>query len=493
MIGSAASRFQRRFVARESAPACIPPTSVSGSPARRRRRHLTLAVLSVIAISALWASPAAAQSDLPEGVASQVILDNLWVFLAGVLVFLMQAGFALVEAGLTRAKNVANIMMKNLMDMSAGVLAFALIGFGIAFTGGEQLSGWFGWGGFFMSGFDDAIPAEGGLSTATTFFFQAAFVATAATIVSGAMAERTKFKSYFLYSFVITALIYPIVLRWTWGGGWLAQLDTPFSDFAGSTIVHATGGWAAMMGALILGPRIGKYTDDGTPRAIPGHSIPFVVLGAMILFIGWFGFNAGSELAADEFVMQIAVRTLLAACAGAVVATFLVWSLDGKPDVSMAANGLLAGLVAITAPVGAVTSPVSLLIGAIGGALVVFSVRFFDRLRIDDPVGAISVHGVCGTWGTLSIGLFARFDDAFLGREDAGLFYGGGFSQMGTQLTMVVVHFIFVVVTSGILFMAIKNTVGLRVTREEEMAGLDTEEHGSPGYGPDLVPATAGI
>jgi len=493
MVGSAASRFQRPFVASASRLTDNPPTSVSGPSTRRRRGRLALAVLSVAAVSALWASPAAAQSDLPDGVASSVILDNLWVFIAGVLVFFMQAGFALVEAGLTRAKNVANIMMKNLMDMSAGVLAFALFGFGIAFTGGEQLGGWFGWGGFFMSGFDDAIPAEGGLSTATTFFFQAAFAATAATIVSGAMAERTKFKSYFVYSFVITALIYPIVLRWTWGGGWLAQLDTPFSDFAGSTIVHATGGWAAMMGALILGPRIGKYADDGTPRAIPGHSIPFVVLGAMILFIGWFGFNPGSELAADEFVMQIAVRTLLAGCAGAVVAMLAVWLLDGKPDVSMAANGLLAGLVAITAPVGAVTSPVSILIGMVAGVLVVFSVRFFDRLRIDDPVGAISVHGVCGTWGTLSIGLFARFDDAFLGREKAGLFYGGGFSQMSTQLTMVIVHFIFVVVTSGILFMAIKNTIGLRVTREEEVAGLDTEEHGSPGYGPDLVPATAGI
>jgi Amt family ammonium transporter len=451
-----------------------------------------IAVAGAVA-SGLWlltSGPAAAQ-ELPEGVASQVILDNLWVFLAGVLVFFMQAGFALVEAGLTRAKNVANIMMKNLMDMSAGVLAFAIFGFGIAFTGSEQLGGWFGWGGFFLEGFDD--PMTDGLSPATTFFFQAAFAATAATIVSGAMAERTKFKSYFVYSFVITALIYPIVLRWTWGGGWLAQLDTPFSDFAGSTIVHATGGWAAMMGALVLGPRIGKYSSEGRLQALPGHSIPFVVIGAMILFIGWFGFNPGSELAADEFVMQIAVKTLLAGCSGAVVATFLVWTLDGKPDVSMAANGLLAGLVAITAPVGAVTSGMSILIGAVGGLLVVFSVRFFDRIRIDDPVGAISVHGVCGTWGTLSIGLFATFDDAFLGRKDAGLFYGGGFSQLGTQLIMVIVHFIFVVAASGALFMAIKYTIGLRVSEEEERLGLDTEEHGSPGYGPEIMTAGSGI
>ena len=426
--------------------------------------------------------------------ASQVVLDNLWIFLAGVLVFFMQAGFALLEAGLTRAKNVANIMMKNLMDMSAGVLAFGLIGFGIAFTGSEQLGGWFGWGGFFFDGFEDPeTPFTLNLSTPTFFFFQAAFAATAATIVSGAMAERTKFRSYFVYSFIITALIYPIVLRWTWGGGWLAQLDTPFSDFAGSTIVHATGGWAAMMGAIVLGPRLGKYSEEGRLQALPGHSIPFVVLGAMILFIGWFGFNPGSELAADNLVMPLAVKTLIAACGGAVVATFLVWAVDGKPDVSMAANGLLAGLVSITAPVGAVTTWWALIIGMIGGVIVVFSVKFFDRMKIDDPVGAISVHGVCGTWGTLSIGLFATYDDAFLGREDAGLFYGGGFSQMGTQLIMVIVHFIFVVVASGAMFYAIKATIGLRVSEEEERAGLDTEEHGSPGYGPEIMSVGTGI
>ncbi len=305
------------------------------------------------------------------------------------------------------------------------------------------------------------------------------------------MAERTKFKSYFVYSFIITAVIYPIVLRWTWGGGWLAQLDTPFSDFAGSTIVHATGGWAALMGAIVLGPRLGKYGPDKKLQAIPGHSIPFVVLGAMILFIGWFGFNPGSELAADELVMQIAVKTLLAGCTGAVVAMLMVWSLDGKPDVSMAANGLLAGLVAITAPVGAVASWAAILIGAVGGVLVVLSVKFFDRRGIDDPVGAISVHGVCGTWGTFSIALFATYDDAFLGRPDAGLFYGGGFDQMVTQVIFIVVHAVFVLGASGLMFLAIKNTIGLRVTPEEEMAGLDTEEHGSPGYSADMaIPVT---
>jgi Amt family ammonium transporter len=449
-----------------------------------KRKLLTGAAIAGVVLTAL-ASPAAAQDT--EGFASQVVLDNLWVFIAGVLVFFMQAGFGLLEAGLTRAKNVANIMMKNLTDMSAGVLAFLLIGFSIGFQGNVEsgLGKYIGWDGFGVIGIDSATGD--GLWPATTFFFQAAFAATAATIVSGAMAERTKFKSYVVYSVAITAFIYPVILRWTWGGGWLAQREFPFSDFAGSTIVHATGGWAALMGAIILGPRIGKYGKDGKPNVIPGHSIPLVVLGALILFIGWFGFNPGSELAADEFVMMVATRTLVAACAGAVVAGAVAWITSGKPDVSMTANGLLAGLVAITAPVGTVETWAAVLIGAIAGGIVVASVKFFDRMKVDDPVGAISVHGVCGTFGTLSIAFFAKYDDAFLGREDAGLFYGGGLDQLWTQLVYVIAHGVFVCVAAGALFYVIKQTIGLRVSPEEEIEGLDILEHGSPGYAPDTV------
>ncbi len=445
-----------------------------------RRRLITGAVVAGGA-ALLIASPAGAQ-EVGYEPSTQDILDNIWVLLAGVLVLFMQAGFALVEAGLTRGKNVSNIMMKNLMDCMAGVLAFFLIGYSIAYgSGGNDFIGWGDW--FLKSG-----AYEGGLTIHTNFFFQVAFAATAATIVSGAMAERTKFKSYFIYSFFITAVIYPIVVHWTWGGGWLAQREFPFSDFAGSTIVHSVGGWASLMGALILGPRLGKFTKDGKPRAILGHSIPLVVLGTLILFIGWFGFNPGSELAADLAVPDIAVITLLAAAAGGVAAMATIWLKTGKPDVGMTCNGVLAGLVSITAGCGALTNGWGIFVGAFGGVLVVFSVDFFEKMvKVDDPVGAISVHGVCGAWGTLAIGLFATKDDAFLGRTDAGLFYGGGFDQLLTQIIMVGAVFLFVTIAAGIVFMGIKATIGLRVEPEEEMEGLDVLEHGSPGYAGDSL------
>jgi len=443
-----------------------------------KRRLLFIATGAGVATLVL-AAPALAQEEMTAD-AVQAVLDNIWVLVAAVLVIFMQAGFALVEAGLTRAKNVANIMMKNMMDFVAGVLAFAATGFAIAFGGGNGFMGTHGWflnTNYFADGYFDT------LSLPTAFIFQVAFAATAATIVSGAMAERTRFKSYFIYSFAITALIYPIVVHWIWGGGWLSTLGTPMKDFAGSTVVHSVGGWAALMGAFILGPRIGKYGKDGKPNAIPGHSIPFAVTGVFILLIGWFGFNPGSELKADGVVSAIALTTLIAGAAGGVFATLTVWLKTGYPDVAMAGNGVLGGLVAITAGCAFVSPWGSFIIGAVAGVLVVFSVFFIDRIKVDDPVGAISVHGVCGAFGTLMVGLLAT---------EGGLFYGDGGALLWTQLVGVVAVFGFVTVTAGALFYAIKATVGLRVPPEEEITGLDVAEHGAPGYGLD-VSATAPV
>ena len=446
-----------------------------------RQKLLTGAGL-VGALTLLTASPALAQEETLTPDAVQAVLDNIWILVAAVLVLFMQAGFALVEAGLTRAKNAANIMMKNLMDLCAGVLAFAAVGFAFAYGPGNDF---IGTEGFFLNTNTFGDGYFGTLTLSSSFIFQVAFAATAATIVSGAMAERTKFKSYFIYSFILTALIYPIVVHWTWGGGWLSQLDTPFHDFAGSTIVHSTGGWAALMGAIILGPRIGKYGEDGKPRAIPGHSIPFAIVGVFILFVGWFGFNPGSELAADLFVSNVAVTTILSAAAGGVLATAAIWVKSGKPDVAMAGNGVLAGLVGITAGCGVLSNWGAVAAGAVSGVLVVASVIFFDRIGVDDPVGAISVHGVCGAWGTIAVGLLAT---------EGGLLYGDGADQLVTQLIGVVAIGVFVIVTTGIMFMAIKATVGLRVSAEEEIEGLDVLEHGAPGYGPDILAgASAGL
>ncbi len=303
------------------------------------------------------------------------------------------------------------------------------------------------------------------------------------------MAERTKFISYLFISLAMTAFIYPVVVHWTWGGGWIAQMnvgDAVYSDFAGSGIVHMVGGIGALMGAWFLGPRIGKYDKDGNARAIPGHNIPFVVLGVFILWLGWFGFNPGSELAADGAVMIVGINTLLAAAAGGLATTVTIWLKTGKPDLSMICNGVLAGLVAITAPCGSVNPGMSVIIGAVGGILVVFSVFFFEKIKIDDPVGAVSVHGVCGAWGLLSVGLFAQYDDAFLGRADAGLFYGGGFDQLGMQALMLLVIGVWVTATTSLVFFVLKKTIGLRVEPEEEMEGLDFLEHGIEGYAPDV-------
>jgi Amt family ammonium transporter len=445
-------------------------------------RKLLVGLGIAAATTVILAAPALAQTtdETTEAISTiQTNLDNVYVLLSAVLVILMQAGFALVEAGLTRAKSVANIFMKNLMDFCVGAVAFLAIGYAIAFGGSKTGFGkFFGAEGFFLG---SNAPTYGTLTPAVFFIFQVAFAATAATIVSGAMAERTKFTAYLAYSFVISLIIYPVVVRWQWGGGWLSQLDTPFHDFAGSTIVHMTGGVAAFWGAKVLGPRIGKFGPDGKPRAILGHSVPYAILGCFILLVGWYGFNPGSELAADSAIGGIAVTTTAAGAIGAITAMLTVWAKTGKPDVSMAGNGLLAGLVAITAGTAAVTPQAALIIGAAAGIIVVFAVDFFDRVaKIDDPVGAISVHGVCGLFGTLCVGLFAREDTDYWKQ---GLFYGGGASQLGSQIIGVVSIGAWVSVTSFLLFMGIKKTIGLRVSEAEELAGLDIHEHGSPGYG----------
>jgi Amt family ammonium transporter len=448
---------------------------------RKKASRLSLSIAG--ATAAALAVPGIALAEDADPIAAidsvKATLDNVWILVAAVLVIFMQAGFALVEAGLTRAKNVANIFMKNLMDFCVGAILFFAVGYAIAFGGDFTGAGkYIGGDGWFLAG--DGVFTYGTLDKFVFFTFQVAFAATAATIVSGAMAERTKFKSYVIYSAVISAVIYPIVVRWQWGGGWLFQLDTPFHDFAGSALVHMTGGVASVMGAYFLGPRKGKYGPDGKPRAIPGHSIPFAILGCFILLIGWYGFNPGSWLGADPVIGKIAVNTTLAGAAGAFVAMLVTWLKDGKPDVAMTGNGLLAGLVGVTAGCWVVNGLGAVIIGTIAGVLVVYSVLFWDRVKIDDPVGAISVHGVCGAFGTIAVGLFSASETE--GVVKKGLFYGGGADQLVSQIIGVVSIAAFVAVTTGILFFVIKKTVGLRVSEQEEIEGLDMHEHGMPGY-----------
>lgn len=410
-----------------------------------------------------------------------VAIDTVWTLIAAFLVFLMQAGFAAVEMGFTRAKNSANIIMKNLMDFSVGSLAYWAVGFGIMF--GADKMGLFGSDGFFLAAGD---PTTGdGLWQIAFWMFQVVFAATAATIVSGAMAERTKFVGYLAYSVFLTAIIYPVVGHWIWGGGWLSNLG--MVDFAGSTVVHSVGGWAALAGAIVLGPRIGKYVEEnGTGRkvskAIPGHNIPLAAIGVFLLWFGWFGFNAGSTTAGTNLsIATIAVTTNLAAAAGAIAAMFTAWIRFGKPEPTMSLNGALAGLVAITAPCAVVSPTSAIIIGFIGGIIVVVSVEVIDKVfHIDDPVGAISVHGVCGAFGTLAAGLFAQAK--YAGDGTNGLFFGGGLKLLGIQALGVASVFVWTFVVALILFSVIKMTVGLRVSREEELRGLDIEEHGIESY-----------
>jgi Amt family ammonium transporter len=411
-------------------------------------------------------------------------LDTIWVMIAGFLVMWMQAGFALVECGLTRAKNAVNICMKNLLDFCFGSITYWIIGFSIMFAaGGDWNKFWGGLNGMFLNPDEPFASLSWSLVPLDAkFFFQLVFAATTATIVSGAMAERTKFTSYMIYSAIVSAFIYPISGHWIWGGGWL--YDAGFWDFAGSTVVHSVGGWLSLVGAFIIGPRIGKYAKDGTPKAIPGHNLVFVALGVFILWLGWFGFNPGSTMSADaNSIAKITINTNMAAAIGCISALCTARVMFGTWEATMALNGALAGLVAITCPCAWVSMESAFLIGLVGGILVVLSVLFFDKYaKIDDPVGAISVHGVCGAWGTLALGLFSTGTGEGGLSPLPGLFNGGDASQLIAQAKGVGAVFLWAICAGAVLFLAIKHTVGLRVTPEEEREGLDYGEHGNEAY-----------
>ncbi|WP_456385441.1 ammonium transporter [Desulfolithobacter sp.] len=437
-------------------------------------KNKMIPLLLLLALSGVTASAFGAEETVKitvEGNAAaveavQTNLNYVWTLVAAALVFFMQAGFAMVESGFTRAKSAVNIMMKNLLDFSMGSLAFWAIGFGLMF--GATKTGWFGTTDFFLSGW---TGPDGDPWVLAFWMFQCVFAATAATIVSGAVAERTKFTGYLVYSFVVCAFIYPIFGSWAWGSllngnGWLEGKG--FIDFAGSTVVHSIGGWCALAGAIVLGPRKGKYGPKGEIRAIPGHNIPLAAIGVFILWLGWFGFNPGSTTTGDTSIAMIFVNTNLAAAAGVVAAMTISWIMFKKPDVGMSLNGALAGLVGITAGCANVSPTSSIIIGLIAGVLVVLSVVTLDRLHIDDPVGAVSVHGVCGAWGTLAAGLFNM--------------EGVTTAIITTQLIGIVAAFVWAFGTAFILFKAIDKTIGLRISEEDELLGVDIVEHGAHAY-----------
>lgn len=422
-------------------------------------------------------------------------MDAVWVFLAFALVFFMQAGFALLEAGATRMKNAGHVAGKNILSFALATLAFWAVGFGLSFGDGNAF---FGTTGFFVDVLDEKAGkafsslAWADVPLAAKFLFQVAFVGVSLAIVWGGLAERAKLMVYLLFGTAFSGLIYPVIAHWVWGGGWLAKLG--MQDFAGSTVVHLQGGVAALVGAILLGPRIGKYNKDGTANAIPGHNAVYGVLGVLILWFGWFGFNAGSTMTAQGALFAyVALTTLLATAAGALGALFAAWAVLGKPDIWYMLNGVLAALVAITAACAFVKPWAAVVIGAVAGVVMVFSVLLFERvLKIDDPVGAFSVHGVAGIWGTLSTGLFAAPDlVAQLGVGQPGLFYGGGLHQLGVQFLGVAVSIAYVWVASFLVFGLLKATVGLRIRREEELIGLDISEHGVSGY-PEQLPNGGG-
>ncbi len=429
-----------------------------------------------IAALGLLCLPAFGQDEVGSAATEPAFnaLDTLWILLAAFLVFFMQAGFGMLEAGLVRSKNAANIIMKNLLDFCFAALGYFIFGYAIMFGAGNLLFGTSGW---FLVGAESAVE---GVPLEAVWLFQAVFAGTAATIVAGAVAERMRFVSYLAYSFLISAFIYPVVGHWVWGGGWLAELN--FHDFAGSTVVHGVGGMSALVGAWMLGPRFGRFSADGASNVIAGHNMPLVGIGDFILWFGWFGFNAGSTLGFGDpqLVARVALNTTLAPSTAAIAAMLIAWIWFGKPDLTIALNGALAGLVGITAPCAVVGPQAALLIGAVAGVLVVLGIDWLNRLRIDDPIGAVPVHALCGIWGTIAVGLFGQ---AVLGSPANGLFYGGGFGQLGIQCLGVLACLSFTGVAMWVVFKVIDVTIGLRVSHETELRGLDIDEHGMESYG----------
>ena len=433
--------------------------------------YLRLLCIPLITYVFLLGVKAYAQEDGVTAEQAVFVANNVWMLVATFLVFIMHLGFASLEAGLTRSKNTINILFKNTFIIAMGIMTYAICGFNLMYPGDFAIGQFFGFAGPWISSPEGAAGliayADGGYTYWTDFIFQAMFAATAATIVSGAVAERIKLSSFLVFATVFVALVYPIAGSWKWGGGWLDQMG--FYDFAGSTIVHSVGGWGALVCAFILGPRLGKYTASGI-RPIVGHALPLPAIGVFLLWLGWYGFNGGSVLSADpELVSLVFVTTTLAACAGVLGSMILSWIVNKKPDLSLTLNGALAGLVGITAGADVMTPGTATIIGFIAGLIVVFAVIFFDKIKIDDPVGAISVHLVCGIWGTLAVGIFSTNPD----------------HSFFTQLIGVVAYGVFTVICSLVIFLLIKVTMGVRVSEEEEVRGLDISEHGMESY-PDF-------
>lgn len=429
--------------------------------------------LPILTLLLLLSVSSYAQEDAgPTPAYAVFVANNIWMLLAAFLVFLMHLGFAMVESGLTRAKNTTNILFKNTSVVAIGILTYAIVGFNLMYPGDFSIGQFFGFAGFGITSPEGAAGlidyADGGYTYWTDFIFQAMFAATCATIVSGAVAERIKLPSFLIFTVLFVSFVYTIAGSWKWGGGWLDQMG--FYDFAGSTLVHSVGGWGALIGAMILGPRLGKYMKSGV-KPIPGHSMPLATIGVLLLWFGWFGFNGGSVLSADPgLISLVIVTTSLAAAAGIIAAMTVSWIVSKKPDLSMALNGCLAGLVGITAGADVTTPLTAVIIGAIAGCIVVASVIIIDSvLKIDDPVGAVSVHLVCGIWGTLAVGIFSTNPD----------------HSFMVQLIGVAAYGVFTVICALIIFLVIKMTMGLRVSAEEEMDGLDLGEHGMMAY-PDF-------